>query len=73
MKWVEEKVGGTTKMKLVPDDYDEGKKEVPQRDLTTGGASLISMGMSDEDFKRIFKTQTNRENIATQTEKEKKR
>lgn len=70
MKWVEEKVGGTTKMKLVPDDYDKGQKEVPQRDLTTGGASLISMGMSDEDFKRIFKTQTNRENIATQTKTE---
>lgn len=56
MKWVEEKTGATTKMRLVPDDYSPEQKETPQRDLTTGGASLIAMGISDEEYNRIFKT-----------------
>ena len=69
MKWIEEKVGSTTKMRLVPDDYEPTKKEVPQRDLTTGGAGLISMDISKDEYDRIFKT--NALGVKTAVEKKK--
>ena len=56
MKWIEEKVGNTTKMRIVPDDYEPERKDTPQRDLTTGGAGLISMDISKEEYDRIFRT-----------------
>lgn len=56
MKWIEEKVGSTTKMRLVQDDYEPVKRDTPQRDLTTGGAGLISMDISKDEYDRIFKT-----------------
>ena len=56
MKWIEEKFGATTRIRLVPDDYKGEEKEIPQKDLTTGGASLISMDISKDEYDRIFKT-----------------
>ena len=66
MKWIEEKFGATTRIRLVPDDYDGEEKEIPQKDLTTGGASLISMDISKEDFEKIFKTKEKGQNDSQQ-------
>lgn len=54
MKWIEYRDGNKTICKYVPDDYEEPKKETPQADLTTGGASLISVDMTKEEHDRIF-------------------
>lgn len=56
MKLIEEKDGARTRIRYVPDDYEEEKKDTPQRDLTTGGASLISVDITKEEYDRIFKT-----------------
>lgn len=66
MKWIEEKFGATTRIRLVPDDYKVEEKEIPQKDLTTGGASLISMDISKEDFEKIFKTKEKGQKTAAQ-------
>ena len=66
MKWIEEKSGSKTRMRLVQDDYEPGEKETPQKDLTTGGASLISMDISKEKYDRIFKTKEIRPKTAAQ-------
>ena len=66
MKWIEERFGATTRIRLVPDDYKVEEKDIPQKDLTTGGASLISMGISKEDFEKIFKTKEKRQKKDTQ-------
>lgn len=55
MRLIEEKKGSRTIIRYVPDDYSGEKKETPQRDLTTGGANLISMDMTEEEYNRIFK------------------
>lgn len=55
MKVIEEKRGARTIIRYVPDDYTKKEKETPQRDLTTGGANLISMDMTEEEYNRIFK------------------
>lgn len=54
MKKIEIKEGIKTIIKFVPDDYEEEKHDVGQRDLTTGGASLIAMNMTEEEYERIF-------------------
>lgn len=75
MKVIEKKIGSKTVIKIVPDDYEE-VSDTKQRDLTTGGATLISLGIDKNEYDRIFKnknTQTNRENIATQSQIGKKR
>lgn len=55
MKMIEIKEGNKTKYRLVPDNYKEPERDIPQRDLTTGGATLISMDMTEEQYNRIFK------------------
>lgn len=56
MKMIEIKDGARTIYKHVPDDYKEQTgKDTPQKDLTTGGATLIAMDMTEEQYNRIFK------------------
>lgn len=75
MKTIERKEGNKTIIKIVPDDYEE-THDTKQRDLTTGGATLLSLGIDKNEYDRIFKkenTKTNRENIAVQSQTDKKR
>lgn len=75
MKTIERKEGNKTIIKIVPDNYEE-THDIKQRDLTTGGATLLSLGIDKNEYDRIFKkenTQTNRENIAVQSQTDKKR
>lgn len=58
MPFVEVKEKGKTKYRYVRDlkDYDEKRYEnEEQGDLTTGSASLVSVGISKERFDEIFK------------------
>jgi len=56
MKMIEIKDGARTIYKHVPDDYKEPNgKDTPQKDLTTGGATLIAMDMTEEQYERIFR------------------
>ena len=54
MKMIKIKDGNKTKYRMVPDNYKEPERDIPQRDLTTGGATLISMDMTEEQYERIF-------------------
>nr|DAY67497.1 MAG TPA: hypothetical protein [Caudoviricetes sp.] len=57
MPFVEVKKNGKTTFRFVEDlkEYDERKYEnEEQGDLTTGSASLVSVGLSKERFDEIF-------------------
>lgn len=54
MKMIKIKDGNKTTYRMVPDNYKEPERDIPQRDLTTGGATLISMDMTEEQYERIF-------------------
>lgn len=54
MKLIEKKIGNKTIYKLVPDNYVEAPEDIPQKDLTTGGASLITINMTKDQYKEIF-------------------
>lgn len=53
MKLIEKKDGNKTIYKWVPDDWVEEEK--PERDLTTGGRKILSTGLTEEQYKNIFK------------------
>lgn len=57
MPFVEVKKNGKTTFRFVKDlkDYDETRyQNEEQGDLTTGSASLVSVGISKERFDEIF-------------------
>ena len=54
-KMIEVKQGNKTIYKIVPDDYIEKEKEIPQRELTLGGATVFSFGITKEQHEKIFK------------------
>lgn len=54
-RMIEVKKGNKTIYKIVPDDYIEEEKDIPQRDLTTGGAKVFSFGITKEQHEKIFK------------------
>ena len=53
MKEIVIKNGNRTTYKIVPDDYEEHPKEVPQRDLTNG-AGLMALDMTKQEYDSIF-------------------
>ena len=53
MKLIEKKEGNKTIYKWVADDWVEEEK--PERDLTTSGRKLLSTGLTEEQYKSIFK------------------
>lgn len=55
MEKLEIKQGNKTIIRFVPNNYKEEPKDVGQRDLTTGDATLIAMDMTEEQYNRIFK------------------
>ena len=54
MKEIIIKNGNKTTYKIVPDDYVEAEKDIPQRDLTTTACQILSMDMSKEQYDSIF-------------------
>lgn len=53
MKLIEKKEGNKTIYKWVPDYWVEEEK--PERDLTTSGRKILSTGLTEEQYKNIFK------------------
>ena len=58
MKEIVIKNGNRTTYKIVPDDYVESPKEIPQRDLTTTACQTIAFDMTKEEYDAIFHTNT---------------
>lgn len=61
MKMIEIKQGNRTIYKHVPEDYQPTPAETPQRDLTTGGATLFSFDMTEEQYQKIFGKKSNKD------------
>ena len=53
MKLIEKKECNKTIYKWVQDDWVEEEK--PERDLTTSGRKILSTGLTEEQYKNIFK------------------
>ncbi len=53
MKLIEKKEGNKTIYKWVSDDW--GEEEKPERDMTTSGRRILSTGLTEEQYKNIFK------------------
>lgn len=54
MKTVIIKKGNKTTYKIVPDNWDGKEPERPTGDLTTGTIKSLNMGMTKEQYDRIF-------------------
>lgn len=56
MKTIEIKEGNKTKIKIVPDNYEEPPAKLEQGDLTTSGRKCLGYSdISADDWNRIFK------------------